>query len=141
MPGLRHGDVPKVIEVESINEYSEVIDNIVEAVRGNGKRSIAIITKNSHDALKLFKKLKTKSPFTLIKGKEKKLEDELIIIPSYLTKGLEFDCTIILDPSEKSYVDNILDKRLLYVSLTRALHYEYIIKLNRITFMIKENNN
>ena len=141
MPVLRHGDVPKVIEVESINEYSEVIDNIVEAVRGNGKRSIAIITKNSHDALKLFKKLKTKSPFTLIKGKEKKLEDELIIIPSYLTKGLEFDCTIILDPSEKSYVDNILDKRLLYVSLTRALHYEYIIKLNRITFMIKENNN
>ena len=72
MPVLRHGDVPKVIEVESINEYSEVIDNIVEAVRGNGKRSIAIITKNSHDALKLFKKLKTKS-FYFNKGKREKV--------------------------------------------------------------------
>ena len=141
MPVLRHGEEPKVVEVKSVDEYSNAIDSIVEEVRGKGKNSIAIITKNSEEALKLYKNLKTKNSFALIKGKEKKLEDELIIIPSYLTKGLEFDCSIILNPSEEKYGDNILDKRLLYVSLTRALHYEYIIKLNRMTFMIKENTN
>ena len=61
-----------------------------------------------------------------------------IIIPSYLTKGLEFDCSIIYNPDYNTYnKESILDQRLLYVSLTRALHNEYIIALNKITPLIK----
>jgi DNA helicase-2/ATP-dependent DNA helicase PcrA len=53
-----------------------------------------------------------------------------------LTKGLEFDCTIILNPSKENYKENTLDERLLYVSLTRALHLEYIIKKDEATNLI-----
>ena len=77
--------------------------------------------------LKKFLKRKIKYKYTLVSGKEKMIDSDIIIIPSYLTKGLEFDCTIIFNPTDKYYSDNILDKRLLYVSLTRALHEEYII--------------
>lgn len=49
-----------------------------------------------------------------------------IIIPSYITKGLEFDCSIIYDCSDENYRETELDKKILYVVLTRALHEEYI---------------
>ncbi len=49
-----------------------------------------------------------------------------IIIPSYMTKGLEFDCSVIYNCNQENYGDNELDKKILYVSLTRALHLEYV---------------
>ena len=48
------------------------------------------------------------------------------ILPSYLSKGLEFDSVIIVG-KEKFQQDSILDMKLLYVSMTRALH-KLIIK-------------
>ena len=65
------------------------------------------------------------------------MDNNFVIIPSYLTKGLEFDATIIFNPSEENYKSNLLDERLLYVSLTRALHLEYIIKKDKTTKLIK----
>ena len=44
----------------------------------------------------------------------------IIIIPSYLSKGLEFDSVIISDSNK--YSENILDTKLLYVACTRAMH-------------------
>ncbi len=137
-PVLRHGVKPKIIKIINDDEYYNVIDDIINNVTKDGKHSIAIITKDNSEALRIYKILKKKSIYTfeLVEGKEKELTEELIVIPSYLTKGLEFDCTIIIDPSEKNYKENILDERLLYVSLTRALHLEYIIEKDKITRLI-----
>ena len=137
-PVLRHGTKPKIIKIKTDEEYHTVIDEIIANVKINGKRSIAIITKNILEASKIYKILKSKSMygFELIEGKEKELKEDFIVIPSYLTKGLEFDCTIILNPSEENYKENILDQRLLYVSLTRALHLEYIIEKDNISKLI-----
>ena len=142
-PVLRHGDKPKIINVNNEDEYVENIDKIIDEVKSKGKNSVAIITKNIDAALNLYKKIKKKSKnkFSIVKGKEKSIiEEELVIIPSYLTKGLEFDCSIIFNPSQEKYDYNLLDERLLYVSLTRALHFEYILQKDRITSMIKDNN-
>ena len=65
------------------------------------------------------------------------MNSNFVIIPSYLTKGLEFDATVIFNPSEEAYKNNLLDERLLYVSLTRALHLEYIIQKDKTTKLIK----
>ena len=137
-PVLRHGTKPQIIKIKDDEEYHNVIDEIINNVKNHGKRSVAIITKDSLEASKIYKILKKKSiyAFELIEGKEKELKEDLIVIPSYLTKGLEFDCTIILNPSEENYKENTLDQRLLYVSLTRALHLEYIIEKDKITKLI-----
>jgi len=137
-PVLRHGEKPKIIKITSDEEYCKVIEEIISSAKISGKRTIAIITKDILEASKMSKLLKKESIYTfeLVQGKEKELREELIIIPSYLTKGLEFDCTIILNPSEKNYKENTLDERLLYVSLTRALHLEYIIEKDEITKLI-----
>ncbi|MDR3597549.1 RNA polymerase recycling motor HelD [Clostridium sp.] len=136
-PVLRHGEKPKTVKVTRDEEYCGAIEEIITNVKEQGKRTIAVITKDGLDAAKIYALLK-KSVYTfeLVEGKEKELKEELIVIPSYLTKGLEFDCTIILNPSEENYQENTLDERLLYVSLTRALHLEYIIEKDEITKLI-----
>ncbi|MBU5487834.1 UvrD-helicase domain-containing protein [Clostridium sp. MSJ-8] len=137
-PVLRHGDKPKVIEILEDKDYIEEIDKIITKIRDEGKKSVALICKDIDRATAISKLLKRKSKysFDLIKGKEKSIEQENVIIPSYLTKGLEFDCCIIINPTVEDYGENILDERLLYVTLTRALHYEYILIKDEITTLI-----
>ena len=53
-----------------------------------------------------------------------------------MTKGLEFDATIIYDCDEENYGESNLDKKLLYVNLTRALHREYIIHKNTLSKLL-----
>ena len=129
-PVLRHGDKPEVIKSVSRKNSVVIIEEIIRKLHSNGKHSIAIITKSYNEGKILEKELKkhTNINFTLVKGNKKEsINTDVIIIPAYLTKGLEFDGTIIYNPTEKNYPDNILSQRLLYVALTRALHNEFII--------------
>ena len=141
LPVLRHGDKPEIIKIDKDEDYVIEVDKIIDTVIEKGKNSVALITKDIDEATKLFKLLKKKSKydFQQIKGKEKKVESNYLIIPSYLTKGLEFDCSIIINPSKDRYQNNLLDQRLLYVSLTRALHFEYILIKDHITEVILES--
>ncbi len=138
-PVLRHGEAPKIIKCINEKEAVQNINNIITEIINNDKSSIAIITKGLEEGKILEKLIKKHSTYkaTLIKGNEKENKDNILIIPSYLTKGLEFDATIIYNPSDTNYKDILLDQRLLYVALTRALHYEYIIEIDNITEMIK----
>jgi len=43
-------------------------------------------------------------------------------MPSYLSKGLEFDGVILWDVSEENYNINPIDIKLLYIGITRGLH-------------------
>ncbi|WP_297711860.1 RNA polymerase recycling motor HelD [Clostridium sp.] len=129
-PVLRHGEKPEVIKSASRRASVQMIEKIIKNLNSKGKHSIAIITKTYSEGKILERELKkhTDLDFTLIKGNEEESPNtDIIIIPAYLTKGLEFDGTIIYNPTEKNYPDNILNQRLLYVALTRALHSEYII--------------
>ena len=48
----------------------------------------------------------------------------MIIIPAYLSKGLEFDAVIVYNNRENSYRKN--ERNLLYVACTRAQHELYV---------------
>ena len=140
-PVLRHGDKPQIIKSVSRRESVKLIDEIVKRLNSQGKHSIAIITKTYSEAKLLDKELKkyTDLEYTLIKGNEKEAaHTDIVIIPTYLTKGLEFDGTIIYNPTEKNYPNNTLNQRLLYVALTRALHNEYIIAEDELSKYIYE---
>ena len=45
-------------------------------------------------------------------------------MPSYLSKGLEFDAVILYNAN--SVTDNNIDSKLLYVAMTRAMHELYV---------------
>jgi hypothetical protein len=50
-----------------------------------------------------------------------------IVIPTYLTKGIEFDAVILTDACMDKYNDDDKHRKLLYVSITRALHQVFIL--------------
>ncbi|MGL4991044.1 MAG: RNA polymerase recycling motor HelD [Sarcina sp.] len=140
VPVLRHGKEPSVEEFKTIKEFATSVDNIVNEVRTSGKKSVAIICKTINECKKLRDSLKKYSAnnFVLVRNDDKTIDLDLIIIPSYLTKGLEFDCSIVYNLNEENYSEQSeLDKKLLYVVLTRALHYEYIFYKGDISKIIE----
>ena len=45
----------------------------------------------------------------------------VLIVPAYMAKGLEFDAVLVYDVSKINY-NSQLDRKLLYIACTRALH-------------------
>lgn len=127
-PVLRHGKAPEVLEFKTNKEFVERVDKIVEEIESINKKSVAVIGRTYEECKKIKEHLKKHSNYKweLIKDTDKNLKLEKIIIPSYMTKGLEFDCSVIYNCSKENYRDNELDKKILYVALTRALHLEYV---------------
>lgn len=117
----RHENKPEVVPIA--NEalaYKEVICDI-KKFHDDGFDSIAVICKTSKEAKKAYDSLEASLAVQLIDNDTPEIEKGTLIIPSYMAKGLEFDAVIILNTEAKNY-DREFDKRLLYISCTRALH-------------------
>ena len=70
----------------------------------------------------LEKKLRAiRKDIKLIRGKDSEYNSGISIVPSYLAKGLEFDCVLLSNVSKEKYGNSSLDIKLLYVSITRAM--------------------
>jgi len=69
---------------------------------------------------------KADKDISIITGNEKEYKSGIVIVPSYLSKGLEFDVVLISNASKQNYTENELDIKLLYVAMTRPLHQLHI---------------
>ena len=101
--------------------------------------SVAIITKNQEEA-DLFKaviaELKKSSSVKVVNKKDKAyLSDRVMVIPSYLSKGLEFDAVLVANANSKLYTP--AERNLLYVVCTRALHKLNIYYTGTLSAIIK----
>lgn len=115
------------------------IVNRVKEYQSQGFKSIAIVYKdqtNMMDLNRLLKKEKIESE--IIYKDQEKYNGGVCILTSYLSKGLEFDVVIITDADDSIYLsNNILDMKLLYVAMTRALHKLELIYNNNICKYLK----
>lgn len=116
IPVIRHGD-----NVEYTNDDLLGIINKLK----DKYETISIITKTQDESNKLYSILSKDIDINLINSYNLNYDHNINILPSYLSKGLEFDSVIIIDTFDK---ENIIDLKLLYVSMTRALHKLYIKK-------------
>lgn len=136
-PVLRHGEKPRIVNIE----YDEVekIDGIIKEVLDKGKSTVALICKTHGECMEIYNKLKESSIYawSLIDENENSIREDYLIIPSYMTKGLEFDATIIYNCNDDKYKDCDLDKKLLYVALTRALHLQYVTYKTILTKLLE----
>ena len=131
----------------SSNEENNVITiiNQIKQIIDNGYETIAIICKDDKETENLFKKLKKYNlDITKISENNEKYTGGLCILPSYLSKGLEFDAVIISNANDILYTEDNIDLKLLYVSVTRAMHELYINYNGNITksleSLVKEKN-
>ena len=83
-------------------------------------QSIAIITKNEEESIKLYLLLSQEVALQLIDQKSKEYKRDLVILPSYIAKGLEFDAVIVYTDKDNPYTK--MEKYLFYVACTRAQH-------------------
>ena len=82
-------------------------------------KSIAIITKDDTEAEEVYNMIKDDVDVMLIDGFSH-IKRDLVIMPSYVAKGLEFDSVISYNGLNNRYEEK--DKYLYYVTCTRAQH-------------------
>lgn len=83
--------------------------------------SVAIITKNKDEAVKVYDYLKDKiDGISLMEESNKEFNKNLVVVPSYLSKGLEFDSVISYTDANNIYTKK--EKYLFYVVTTRCQH-------------------
>jgi DNA helicase-2/ATP-dependent DNA helicase PcrA len=58
----------------------------------------------------------------LLTDRQQQYAGGTVLLPGYLTKGMEFDAVIVVDADAANYPADALHARLLYVALTRAAH-------------------
>ena len=115
----RDSNKPVIFKNESNNLKEELVSDLKELI--NNHYSIAIITKTESEAEKLYELVKDDiKGINIIDNNTVNFNKKLVIIPSYIAKGLEFDSVIIYTSKDNSYTEN--EKYLYYVSCTRAQH-------------------
>lgn len=118
----RDNNKPVVIR-KGVSDLKERMIEDIKKLQSEYK-STAVITKDNREAEALYELIKDEVEISLVDANSKVFKKELIIIPAYVSKGLEFDSVIIYNDRDNSYKKN--ERNLLYVACTRCQHELYI---------------
>ena len=133
-PVVRHGKEPTFIRCEAFD--ADTILKTYNAIKSNGHRSIALIAKTTAEAKTIVSRLvEARMPVSLLDESATLDQSKLLVVPSHLAKGLEFDAVIIA-AFDTPFYDHPIDRKLLYVALTRAMHELYLIGPDEKTFLL-----
>ena len=136
-PVIRHGEPVEIREMKDMKALARVIADKIGEIMEQGYKSAAVICKTLAEGKKLQAELrKIKLQVDLITGSEKEFNGGVVIVPSYLVKGLEFDAVIVANAGKEVYKTNELDIKLLYVAMTRPLHRLYIYSIGEISKLL-----
>ncbi|MBT2737519.1 RNA polymerase recycling motor HelD [Bacillus sp. ISL-7] len=127
-PVIRHGDKPCFTKIDpgNLEQVKKILEHDINLLKEEELNSIAIIGRTDKECLRIHKMLENSSlPIQLLEEKEDMKKGCVVILPSYLSKGLEFDAVLILS-MEESYREEELDIKLLYVAMTRPMHRLYL---------------
>lgn len=117
----RHEEEPLIVYKETEDLLNNAIISDIAHFQGQGFETIAIICKSLSESEKLHSKLKNRIDVTLVQPQDSNVVKGIMIIPSYMAKGLEFDVVLVYDVNTESY-SSYYDRRLLYIACTRAQH-------------------
>jgi DNA helicase-2/ATP-dependent DNA helicase PcrA len=116
----RHGPEPQVMGFVQSAEEEEEVKRLVNVFKSSGHRSLAILCKTPVQAQSLGKLFNAKDVF-LLTEESTAFRSGIVITTVPLAKGLEFDEVIVPFASSQEYQTE-LERRLLYIACTRALH-------------------
>jgi DNA helicase-2/ATP-dependent DNA helicase PcrA len=120
---IRHNTNKPVIIRKGVDDLKSRLVNDIKILQ-NTYKSTALITKDNREAEMIYNLIKDDIDIDLVDANSKSFKKDLIIIPAYVSKGLEFDSVIIYNDRNNSYKKN--ERNLLYVACTRCQHELYI---------------
>jgi DNA helicase-2/ATP-dependent DNA helicase PcrA len=124
---LRDGEEPTVKQLDVLRDGEQLIDYI-KGHLSKGLHSIAIIGKNKEHSQQIYQSLiQTDAVMNktleigLLNDEEQRYKTGVVVIPSYLAKGLEFDSVMVVTDERFKY-NHEREGKLFYTVCTRALH-------------------
>ena len=132
----RSGDWPSLTGFLDEKDINKRIVEEVKVYKCDGHNSIGIITKNIDEAQRVYNYLRGRINAKMIVSEDDDYVNDILVIPVYLAKGLEFDVVIIYNASDLRYKDEE-DRLLLYTACTRALHVLDIFYLGNVSPLLK----
>ncbi|WP_040287406.1 RNA polymerase recycling motor HelD [Sporosarcina koreensis] len=119
-PVVRHGIPPVFHKMDALD--SGQLELILEGISSRGHRSVAMICKTMAEAESLTAVLEQAGMAVQLLTPDSDIdESRLLIVPSVLSKGLEFDAVLIAAFADP-FRDTDIDRKLLYVAMTRPMH-------------------
>jgi len=138
----RPGELPVVARSGSREALAQAAAADVAGITADGLKSIAVICKTARESWAAFddlgglKEFKAMKPY-LVGPLESRFRRGVLVIPSYLAKGLEFEAVVIYDAGRIQYsVPG--DRRVLYTACTRALHRLHVHYTGELSPFIAE---
>jgi DNA helicase II / ATP-dependent DNA helicase PcrA len=118
----RHGEEPKVLGFKSRGEEVARIRQLIAEFAASGHRTLGIICKTQGQAENLHQAIADEGPGVhLLTSQSTGFAKGVVICTVHLAKGLEFDQVIVPEATEGNYATG-MDRNLLYIACTRAMH-------------------
>lgn len=117
----RHEPEPNIIYEDTVERMNFRIIEDIRVFTKQEYESIAVICKTATQSKELYDRLKGLSDVKLMDTDGLEIEKGIIIIPAYMAKGLEFDVVLVYNVCKENYSSE-LDRTLLYIACTRAMH-------------------
>jgi len=122
-PVLRNGQPVTYKKTEDFVETLSYIGARVGELQAEGHVQIAVIAKTEQKCTAVQAELSRLGLEShLLSVESRAFAGGISILPAYLSKGLEFEAVIIADADNEGYGESELDAKLLYISMTRAMH-------------------
>ena len=128
----RSGDKPEIIKTK--DQAREIERLMLE--NASKYKHIAVICKSSTEANALYKELSKDIDLHKIQDSDSSFDYRFIITTPTTSKGIEFDYVIVPNADDKNYKDP-LDRNLLYIACTRALHKLTLLHTDSLTKFAK----
>lgn len=118
----RHGEIPQVIKYENLEKEIQGLSSLIEKFRESDFKSLGIVCKDEQQAKDLYENLREEgNDIYFLSSQSSAFIKGIIITSAHMAKGLEFDEVIVPHSDEKNYHSEI-DRSMLYVAVTRAMH-------------------
>jgi DNA helicase II / ATP-dependent DNA helicase PcrA len=137
-PVIRHGEKPRFTQIDrtDLEKVRMRMEQDIQLIKKEELNSIAIIGRTEKECLNIHKMLENSDfPIQLLEEKQDMKKGNVVILPSYLSKGLEFDAVLLVS-LEEAYSEEELDIKLLYVAMTRPMHKLFLYGSSPTEFLL-----
>lgn len=118
----RHGSKPRVVACCSPEEETARVLEEIGSFATKGFQTMGIVCKTQGQAERLYQALAAVKPdLHLLTSRSKAFVRGAVVCAVHLAKGLEFDQVVVPYATRENYSSS-LDRNLLYVACTRAMH-------------------
>ena len=133
----RQGELPSIYQLADVNAATSQVISVLEEYQKQHD-AVAIIGKTLSDSEQIYQLLTEQGiKATLIRTENQRLVDGILVVPSYLAKGLEFDAVIVWDANEQKYRGDG-ERQLLYTICSRAMHALTIISVGQASHLFDD---